>query len=285
MPKTTPPPKRRGRRTTGKKPTNGVNDYVRLIKNPCNAPLVMGPAIGPNGGLVSRFVFDYNCLIDGTTNSAVVALFPGATCGNADAAVNQQSGWKSALTGTGSYATMGQYNTYVPGYSFLLTNASRCRPLAACLQIQNVQPVANIGGLLCGGNVGHDECFGTFSTASLMAKSSVVQPSSTPLEVVWSPSEEDMAPFRIGETGRDTGGRSGIFVQAANIGTSTTGAHVRAVVVWEWWPQVTGMPSSAGGESPTFSFADVTKALSSSKADWWIRSAINVAHAVSAVIG
>lgn len=234
----------KAKKSTGNK-GGGVSPLARLITNPCNGSLVVGPQIGTTGGFVSRFQSNYMFGKTAGQDTVLLGLCPTAlTSLTADASPQTFRAsavkWAGGTYSGGGFVSggglMNQINGWCPGSTYLETNARRYRPLAACLQIMAMAPLQTQTGVLFAGECSHDDLSGANPNIDSFLDSSrrVVKATDGGLEVVWRPDEESTTPFNMGSS-RPNGDDRAIYVGGTGL-TAATGVMVRLVVVWEWWP-------------------------------------------------
>lgn len=271
------------KRKAAKKPKsrNSLSAYARLVRDPCNASLALGPAIGVTGGFVSRFQTNYTFGTTAGQDTVLLGLFPTAittsgTDGTPQVFRASAVKWAGGTNSGGSFVSggglMNQINGWCPGSSWLENNARRYRPLAACLQIMCTTNANTVQGLLFAGKCTHDDMGGSNPNinAFLDSANRVCKASGSGLEVVWRPNEESILPFNMGSA-RPNGDDDGIYVGGTGLALAS-GATVRLTVVWEWWPLLSNAAKSdQSATTNTTYFRRVLDEMAKWEPGWFVR--------------
>lgn len=278
--------KRKARRPRGTVDAHAMQ-YAKLLSNPCTGPLVHGPG-SSEGGQVARFETDFVLGAGATETGFVLHWTPGAL--NTSVSANGVGVLQGVVVTDGTNITLANSVGSFPGSSFLQTNASSYRCLAACAQLYFVGSELNRQGVVSGAMSSYGLCTNaaaSVSSASLRAISPVVQrtPNSC-FEIKWAPSYSDGL-FR-NPSGANTpeDGHSSLTLTAAGLPVAT-GMRVRLVVVVEWRPRVTNLVLSSNtdtGAASSASIQQVRKYLDSRDANWWNNLGASVRHALDAGI-
>jgi len=245
-----------------------MDNYASLLSNPCRGPLVHAPG-SHEGGQISRFETD-QIIGNGATDTCGAILWsPGAINATTNSGLLD-----FVTTGDSVSLTMGS-RTYAPGYTFLQTNASSYRCLAACLQIYWPGTELNRAGIVSGAqaNYGFIDPLGPSTTvANLRGVSPVVERMPTDyFEIKWAPNAADNL-FRTpggSAANRPEDGHASLLVMWAGLPVAT-GVRVRMVVVVEWRPKLIGQV--LGGNLADYTEGNtfqVRRALDKIDPDWW----------------
>lgn len=174
------PPRRRG-----VVPENAslLYKHLRMVLDPCQAPLTETAYAGPEG-MVQRFVTTGQ--LSSLVNAAGYLVFiPGAF---------KTSGGTRVDGGTAGTVTYGVGD--VPGYAFLNTNSRGARPIGACLRLHwNETELNRSGSIACGVLPASSLPDGASATIDqiygLLPEKGRVPAGEC--EIVWNPSEEDVS--------------------------------------------------------------------------------------------
>jgi hypothetical protein len=254
--------------------------YAKLLANPCTADLCNGPFGDGFGGLVARFEREYVINNSATDVAAFVGYTPatGVVCINATPITDATT----ALTPTGLLAASN------PGYSFLSSNASAVRPLAACMQIYWPGSELNRQGIVSLGR--HNaEIYNdaTLSVDGLRTQANYIKRMPDDMfEIVWRPTERDLM-------GQDWGPTIPPLAQSSFttlVGTATgipvsTGIRIRIVAVYEWMPDpASGFKNVIVKSVQPHRLADILAALDRA-GDWMSGTAHSAGRAISSLAG
>lgn len=207
-----------------------VRDYIALLKDPCNGPLV-GPVGATANGYITRFETTVN--VNTTQPFWWLTWVPGAlsfTATNNDGIAGVQS-----PTDTGAL-TVTVDNAMAPGYSFLNSNCQTFRCLAACAQIRYTDTEVNRKGVLGSTIVSGARTFTSVKEAFSVTVDRARVPDQS-LEVLWQPGDGDetFTPRQTGTFDTETRARkNGIQITGSNCLASSV--SVRLVVVYQWTP-------------------------------------------------
>lgn len=207
-----------------------VRDYIALLKDPCNGPLV-GPVGATANGYITRF--ETTIAINPGQPDWALKWCPGLVNTNAGSNLGLDSTQAATLTGAQTALCT---NDEAPGFSFLSSTCTTFRCLAACAQIRYTDSEVNRKGV-----IGSTICTGarTFSNIS-EAFNVTVDRARVPdqsLEVLWQPGDGDevFSAVTSSAADADTAARkNGILL--AGSGCLTGSVSVRLVVVYQWTP-------------------------------------------------
>lgn len=218
----------RGGMVTGAE--KALRDYIALLKDPCNGPLV-GPVGATANGYITRF--ESTITVNPNQPNWYIRWTPGAmsfTASNPDGL----RGFESA-TVTGALVSTFS-NDEAPGYSFLHSTCTTYRCLAACAQIRYTDTEVNRRGI-----IGTTICTGVRDVANIKeAMNITVDRARVPdqsLEVLWQPGDGDEL-FTTRQTSThdsETSGRKNA-IWLAGTGCLAASVSVRLVVVYQWTP-------------------------------------------------
>lgn len=276
----------RGLRMAGSMGGTPLREYAKLLTNPCTGPLVHAPG-STSGGMVMRFESDFIIGNGASDTAGFFSWAPGAL--NSNSPTNPYGA--GTLTGAGvSDATFispsaGGIGTYFPGHTYLTSNASSYRAIAACVQVYWPGTELNRSGIVSAAQ----GTFGLFSTATtiqpsaLRAVSPVVERMPTDhMEVRWAPNYADGL-FRnpSSTTSSPEDGHAALVITWAGIPVST-GVRIRCVLVVEWLPKPQGITLSSN--TSTGSAGDiqhVRRELDRRNAGWWYQTGQAAANFLS----
>jgi hypothetical protein len=257
------------------RPSSAVMEYAKLLANPCTGPLVHAPG-SSEGGQVVRFETDF-ILGNGATDTAGAFLF---TPGAINSQTNNGYGFgglngiavndTTALTLTATDAFGG---TSVPGYTFIRSNASSYRCIAACLQVYWPGSELNRAGIVAAahGTYGLLNSAGSYTAAQLRAICPVVERMPTDhMEIKWAPNFSDGLFRNPTSPNAPEDGHSAILLTWAGIPVST-GVRIRCVCVYEWRPRTSGLvlSSNTALSDSAYTVQDVRAQLDKRDANWW----------------
>lgn len=237
--------------------------HLAMLYDPCGADLDES-VYGGDKGYVNRFKTDF--AIGGGAGTTSVALFfiPGSgLMGNIE----------TGTPGVGQVFTL--TNSGVPGASFLTTNASKSRTVAACAVVAPiVSPNVATGQIhygvvpastvISGGNYSINGLL-TMCTQRCAAANALINP----LEVKWSPGGFDDRYSPI-STNDDPSDRNAILIIGLGL-PPQTGLTIRRVDITEWAPlQNTGITFDAAAHNrSTCDINCVIRNLRRKDPDWW----------------
>lgn len=246
--------------------------YMQLLANPCTGPLVHAPG-STEGGQVTRFETDFLVGNLTTDTCGFIMITPGAI----NNLTNGPNGFGSlAAVGTTDTASITPSNgspaTFVPGWTYLQTNASSYRCIAACLQLYWPGSELNRSGIVSAaqGTFGLMNTTNTVTVAQLRSLSPVVErmPSDY-MEAKWAPNYADGLFRSPTSVTNPEDGHASVLLTWAGIPVST-GVRVRVVCVYEWRPKLQGLVlSSNTSTSEAGEVQAVRKALDQRDANWW----------------
>lgn len=270
-------PRRRAAASKGMQPM-GLDEaatcYAKLLADPCNAPLCPSIMAGSNGAMVSRFEYDQIFNASATDVGSAGYFCPSLLTANvACNSIGVGGPWSSdTIPGGLTNATLASQ----PGYTFLSSNASGARCVAACIQVQFIGTELQRAGVMAVGCTKYSTLTDvTPTTALLRTQAQIV--SRTPDGIM----EYRLPPSEASEMFRDPNNNANqqlepatqdlpaLFWSVTGIPVST-GVRVRFVVVYEWIPRVgSGMiaPQMAAVAKSRNSNADVLQALART-GDW-----------------
>lgn len=208
-----------------------VRDYIALLKDPCNGPLV-GPVGATANGYITRF--EVTLQINPTHPNWVLRWAPGAysfTSANIDGLFATEAATLATALPNAVYA-----NGSAPGYSFLSTTCQTYRCLAACVQIRYTDTEVDRRGV-----VGSTICSGARSFANIGESFNVsVDRARVPdqsLEVLWQPGDGDELFTANQSTAQDVellGRKNAILLSGTQCKTGSV--SLRLVAVYQWTP-------------------------------------------------
>jgi hypothetical protein len=251
-------------------------DYALLLSDPCGGPLVSGPFGDGGGGIVSRFEVDFIVNASATDTTAVVGFTPGL--GSAYVSNIPLPFDSTVFTFTGNAA-------YSPGLTYLTSNASAFRTLAACMQVYYPGSELSRAGITSIGQYSNASiAAGSLTTSVLRSAANYVERVPDQMtELIWRPTNYDLEWFGTGtnEGVALSDKRSSIISTTTGIPIST-GMRIRLVAVYEWMPLTTVglvMPNKTSNPSAN-TFQDVIKKLDTF-GDWMYHGAISAGVAAS----
>lgn len=268
--------------------SKATNDYIRLLTDPCNAPLVHGIYPGTGGGIVSRFESDFIYGGGATDTCLALVWVPGLN-------LVFQPNILLPSDNTVYANTLGS-TTNMPGYNFLTTTAGSFRCVAACMQVSYPGSELNRSGVISLGVQDGASLMpllpttqgGRGGTVTVQQMRSMAQHTertpATTAEIVWMPGEADGDNFSYGNAGPPpsypgTGdgvqyqGRNALSLSAANLSLAV-GLRIRLVYVCEWTPRVNqGIIASVQPSYSEESVAEVLMKLARNSPNWYIHAA------------
>lgn len=223
--------------------------YAQLLADPCNGALVQPIYSGAEAGYLIRFksVLDYGNSLG--ANAVGIHWTPGyPNSSGSDVLVNMSAN-PSANTNWDPLGITGR-----PGASFLSTNASAARCVAACLKVSYPGAESTRSGRI---SFGHTKA-GLIDAGNSLALNSTVgvlqhstRTTPTDIEVVWMPGDSDQIPTdpaaASSATLRDQ--KSAVTVIGTGL-PADVGLTFHMTVVYEWWPTNTmGLGGNALGKA------------------------------------
>lgn len=258
--------------------------YARLLRDPCNGPLVPSLWPGSEGSLVTRFETDFICFNGATETGGIIVYNPGlALC-------------YSNATPVTSDTTATQLTSAllpVPGATFLANTAGSYRCVSACAQVMFAGTELNRAGFLGAGVT----TFGSYARNLLVVAGGagivtnpsdvrqscqkVVRMPDDMLEVKWFPGGGDSLFMEGGNTAMtaadvvDAGAaKNCIQISVSGLPVST-GVRVRFVTVMEWTPRMgQGFVSSMSMPRSRFGVNDILSYLGQIGGETWFLSAV-----------
>ncbi len=230
--------------------------YAQLIAHPCTAPLAHPIYSGSEGGILVRAESSFNMNGSTSATSGFVHWTPGAL---GPTNIELLYGESSGATSPATAATLGN----APGLSFVQSNASSVRVVAACMQVTYTGSELNRSGVWMlgrtqGGLIDNGVSFTPANIEQSLEHFSRV--SDGTCELVWVPSDMDQA---FGDPNVTTpqvekDRKAALTLAYYNLPTATP-VRVRLVAIYEYQPK-TGQgivtPSDSRARS-AFSLDDV----------------------------
>lgn len=273
---------------TGKPPPSPMVEYAKLLVNPCTGPLVHAPG-STQGGMLTRFESDF-IIGNGATETCGFMLFtPGAINATSPVAPNGSGTLVgvAALDTTAVTPSAGGVGTYMPGQTYLNTNASSYRCIAMCVQLYWPGTELNRAGIVSGAQATYAllRNDGGYTTASLRQACPVVERMPTEcFEIKWAPNYTDGLFRSPKSTNPPEDGHSSLLLTWAGIPVST-GVRVRAVAVYEWLPIAAGLTlNSNTSMGAAGDVQKVRQALDRQSANWWYKSGQAALHFVDGAL-
>lgn len=250
--------------------------YIQLLDDPCMGPLVHAPG-SSSGGIVTRFESDFIFGNEATTTCGALLFTPGAYCNNSA----QNPGYLGIAADSDSssvVASQAGQGSILPGWSYLISNASSYRCIAACAQIYWPGSELNRQGVVSGAQAtgGLLRQGAPYRVADLRSASPVVErmPSDY-MEIKWAPSHADglfLSPNTNLSQAGSMDGHSALLLTFAGIPVAT-GVRVRLVAVMEWQPSRAGLHLSSNiGDSDPASLQKARATLDRTNPGWWHRA-------------
>lgn len=262
-----------------------ASQYARLLRDPCNGPLVASVFPGANGAMLARFEYDSVISTGGTETGAALYFVPNWIRNYAS--LNAVGFPNLAVTtdATGFNLTNSSTN-WQPGFGFLYANASAVRCVSACLQATYMGSENNRQGLIAMGNAPAGLFAPNTNTGQLRTAAQHVQrvPDST-IEVKWVPAAADaefVNPAWNSAPQASEYTKNGMFVSLTGMPAGYGGLRVRMVAVYEWQPALNiGLPVAPQIYHSTSrnTIDDVLRALQNT-GDWVISTGLPVAKTV-----
>lgn len=210
-----------------------AHDYMRLLADPCAAPMARSPFAGIGSAYMVRTVNSLRLpAATGTVLDWVVEVTPGSF----PYGVN----YGTAVSGTAITLTQPQTNCWVTATPSVRTY----RPVAACLKFVSTSAIATRSGLI-GRSYSPCPMISTTSTvvASTVMSHTLSQESngSVAHEVRWLPSVKDQEFQGIIQAGllqRDSRGSMQLTGVAVDGNAGNVGGYLEVTIVWEWEPEM-----------------------------------------------
>lgn len=270
-----------------------ASDYMRLIKDPCNAKLCNTIWPGTSGSLVSRFESDF-ILWNDTSTSGVLAFVPGANA-------LYYNGTVMTLDTTAS--TIGSDPAKAPGNSFLTATASGVRAVACCLEISFPGTELNRSGIVALGQApfstfvpnvltagGGGNVTLTASNVRTLAQHTERMPQDR-AEILFQPGpgDQNWYEFNTAQSASasidDIADKNCLFMSVSGL-PATTGVRIRIVNVVEWMPKAAqGLVASVQPPPSKNTLNDVLRALPQSGGTNWFINAYKKAAPYVRTIG
>lgn len=261
--------------TYGVDPTS-MRKYVELLNDPCTGPLVHAPG-STAGGMITRFEADYIVGEGAGITAGFMAFTPGAI-NNASGTSHPGNGYIGAVATSDSVGTTTFINSpgfYVPGYTYLQTNASSYRCIAMCVQMYWPGSELNRAGIISAcqatyGTFKQDTAGSGPSVATYRSLSPVVERMPTDhFEAKWAPSFTDGL-FRNPLSPQEPeAGHTSLLVTWGGL-PAATGVRLRVVAVYEWNPKAVGLTiNSNTSQTGAGGMQDARQLLDKSNAAWW----------------
>lgn len=209
-----------------------VRDYIQLLKDPCNGPLV-GPVGATANGYITRFE---TTLVAGPGQPFFwMSWMPGCVNGSAGSNFGL-TGQQASTIDTTTLGTAWANDSNAPGYTFLSNTCQTFRCLAACAQIRYTDTELNRKGVVGSTIVSGARTFTSVQEAFSITVDRARVPDQS-LEVLWQPNDGDetFTPWSTTQNDLETRARkNGIHIAGTNCGAGTV--SIRLVVVYQWTP-------------------------------------------------
>lgn len=251
-------------------------DYVKLLLDPCGAPLTH-PVGTPTGGILIRA---QSIVPLGTPSSSTAGLLhwiPGAiNLNNSELLFSTPS--------SSSVATVMGTSPSAPGKTFITNNASDYRCVAACARIMYDGTELNRSGRIGYGNtIGGSITLSTVTPVDgvISTLTHVERTPQTVAEIRWCPNEADMTFIDPGANiaPQDRERRSAITIAVANY-AATFPLTVEFTAVYEYKPvlgQGVVTQNRTASTSP-FTVAQVISYINSMAGDPWVHAGMSMAR-------
>lgn len=210
-------------------------DYVRLILDPCRAPLVPPVYGGSSGAYLAKF----EAYVGPSGDSGYMWWSPGTSN-----SVTSTSGlvMASAADSATSIAWPGTGQTpQTPGYAFLSANSGSYRPVAACAEIMWNDTELNRCGTIAVGTVANSALWGQAVTVDQLMPLCQYTARTPDLKVdaAWLPSEAagGFDDFNTQTASNNIQRHNGLLFTWAGIKGTSAGFKVRLTLVAEWKPE------------------------------------------------
>lgn len=226
------PPNRPQRQVMVAPIEKAVRDYISLLKDPCNGPLV-GPVGATANGYITRF--ETTVVVNPANPTWVLRWAPGALSFTV-ATANSEGLYAAESATIGGVLTQGLSNNAAPGYSFLDSTCQTFRCLAACAQIRYTDTEVNRKGVLGSTICSSARVIPTSGDAFSITVDRARVPDQG-LEVLWQPADGD-EDFTTRQTAVHSdefrGRKNAILLSGQNCLAASV--SVRLVVVYQWTP-------------------------------------------------
>lgn len=259
-----------------------ARDYLRLVTDPCNAPLAMSVFPGAGGGIVSRFENDFIVGNSATDVATSVVWTPGY--------LNQAVGGSGGNCVVPSAPVISDNigiaynvdNAKAPGFTFLSSNAKAFRCIAACMQVSWPGTELNRQGIVGLGQVTQSVALSLAPTTSQLRtlSSHVGRMPGEVMELILKPTEasqrwcDPTIAYPLLTAQSVWGDSPSLLLSVAGIPVST-GVRVRLISIVEWLPQNGGGIVSNDAVAPKSgsTLNDVLRAVDAISSKDWVRSA------------
>jgi len=246
--------------------------YANLLNNPCGSPLTHPTYIGGDGGILTRFETDILVFVGATDTAGMVCWTPGGIGYNAGNASHLLA--INAASSSASVAAGALPSSNAPGGSFLLSNASSARCVAACAQVywpgsESARQGIVYTGSVNGGSVVLGSSYSTDGLANLTQY--VDRMPNDFIETKWRPADGDQ--LSINPTTAtptiEQSRRNSILICVKGI-PGSVGVRVRLVAIYEWQPAAADgiTPSVSARNWTTSALNDVLSYLDNTMPDW-----------------
>lgn len=248
--------------------------WAQLLNDPCGGPIVHPCYPGSDGGILMRFENSYDIGVGATETAGVFVFTPGAIGTNGVLSTGILAG--SAANSSTNLTLAGPSNVVQPGYSFLASNSSNVRPVAACIQMTFLGAESARSGVISYGNINGGTFLASDTPNALNASNVFEHFCRTPvdtLEIKWRPSSYDPT-FRDVSTniGANELGKLGAVGFSYNGLQTAAGMRVRMVVVYEYTPgNQVGIVNVARSRSTSNNSLDHVINYLDSTGDWMVR--------------
>lgn len=245
-----------------------IRSHVRMLLDPCNAPLSPTAYRGSDG-----FVTRFNKVDSFTSaNTAFVFAFYPA----------YNSIWQGTYADA-NVATGAAWATAGPGQPFLLANAESQRAVSACVRAEYVGTELNRQGILYYGVVPESSLA---ASSTLLLKQSLLQKAvRTPdgvLECKWVPSSSEEEYWATGSVAPDQNADRNVIVIIGSGFSAGVTFNFQATLIAEWRPKF-----GVGMMTPTPNTPDAPAGLErvrtflSTLGNWWVEGAHTAATAMT----
>lgn len=209
--------------------------WAALLADPCNGPLAHPIYPGADGGALVRVENEFSAFGSGTDTGGLMLWLPGHP--------GTDSLKLSGFTNTSTPAVLGDISSGSSGYTYLRTNATNARCVAACMQVFWAGTELNRQGFVAGGCLAG----GIFTDAS----AAVLSPDNVrPLlpnrarmpdgcfEIRWAPAAGDtlwVDPSEASTVGANINNKTCLGLAVSGI--AGVGVRIRLVAVYEYVPK------------------------------------------------
>lgn len=203
-----------------------VGSHVRMVMDPCNAPLGHTAYRGSDG-FVTRTKSVSTSSVTGALPFTIFAYYP---------AYNRV--WTQLINNAATALTP-DFTTPGPGEAYFLNNAESMRPIGACIQTQYIGSELNRSGTIYRGLLPVSALKGA-SINSLKALCQKMErlPDST-VETRWLPAPADEEYWEVGTVTPEASGDRFCIVHILSLGTDATTltTNVTCHLIAEWRPK------------------------------------------------